>query len=319
MTTLRDGTVIPHFLGVGVNKTNSQFFENLSDNLLKQGQVIKIHAPDDDTNFSKKFYEYDVLAIDTAGASNVAKKVYFNCIMADKFGSQADFERWQPRFVSEPGKSDTVTENTRVLIHCIDGNTDKAIIVGCMKHPNLYGNSQKEPTQTGPYYESEYNGINIKINDQGEFELTRRGPTNPKGEATDTSDAVGYKITITKDGSAKFVTGDGDQVIEWNHPEKKVKINATNGVELGGGEHLVLGDTYRAAEDQLLVQTYLTLTQILAILQSISVAAASITITAHIQAAIDPLLIPLMSTFQLPLSTFQGSSATYLSKTNTTK
>jgi len=98
-----------------------------------------------------------------------------------------------------------------------------------------------------------------------------------------------------------------------------VNINATNGVILGGGEHLVLGDTYRLAEDTLLQQIMIMLTTIAAGMTVLSQSAAAIPITAHLQPGFDAIGIPLNSLIPSAFPTFFGQSATYLSKTNTTK
>lgn len=318
MPILSDGTVLPHFVGTVQERDNSLFYENLNATSLLSGEIILIHAPEARSNLSKKFYEYDVLASDDVGSGSNTQTVYKNCIMLCSFGTPADFFRWQPRFdkVSADGE---IALNSRVLIQCISSDTRQAVIVGAYKHPFLYTEKKAESTQAGAYLEFEYNGINIEIDGQGQLSLTRRGPTNNDGTAKDTSDSVGFKITVTTDGSAKFVSGDGDQIIELNHPNKQININASKGVILGGGEHLILGDTYRAQEDALLQQIMAMFNTIAAGMTVLSSTAAKVPILAPLQPGFDAIGLPLQSLIPSAFPAFFGQSAAYLSKTNTTK
>lgn len=318
MPTLSDGTVLPSFLGVSGPRTQSSFLDRFDSDAVLIGEIVKIHAPTDESNVSKKFYEYDVLTSNTEGASINTTLRFRNCIMACSFGTPADFFRWQPRFEKQ-STDGAISLNSRVLVQCLSKDSEKGVIIGAYKHPLLYTEKKTESAQTGPYLEFEYNGINIEIDGDGQLSLTRRGPTDNDGTSKEGSSTAGFKITVTKDGSAKFQSGDGDQVVELSHGDKKVNINATNGVILGGGEHLVLGDTYRLAEDTLLQQIMIMLTTIAAGMTVLSQSAAAIPITAHLQPGFDAIGIPLNSLIPSAFPAFFGQSATYLSKTNTTK
>lgn len=317
MPTLSDGTVLPHFLGVESIEAPSMFYGNLNDNRLLIGDIIASYPPDDPNNRSKKFYEYDVLANDTEGGGVDAPTLYHNCIMTCHFGTAADYCRFQPRFAKVVDSS--VTYNTKVVIKCVASDANQALIVGFYRNPYLYDQGT-ESIQDGPYYEWQYNGINAQVNSDGELTIKRKGPLDIKGVATDTSDKVGFQAILNKDGGLELKSGDSDQIFQMDHPGKKLFMNATNGIKLGGdSEHLILGNTYRQAEDVLLQQIFIALQIIMTGMTTLSGLANSTPITAHLGPGFDAIQIGLAPIAPAALTTFSAQAAQYLSLTNTTK
>lgn len=193
-----------------------QYFNNIFGNTnLKNGIIIKVYEIDDDLNMNKKFPEYDVLVVEQKQTSSVEPVIYKNCIAIDSFGGIADFFEYKRRPVEEKKESDTPLDTNfkeqfgnMVLLLCLDGSTDKGIIVNSVPHPGRKTTLTKDAEL---HLEGEYNGLNWQINKDGELKITFKSKTDIKGKPEDET-AGGTHLQIDKKGSVDINTNlDGDE------------------------------------------------------------------------------------------------------------
>ncbi len=197
---------------------------------LKSGVTIRLFDIDDDRNLSKLGPEYDVAVVEQQGDKGSTMTIYKNCLAVDRFGGLADFFEAKFRIPSE-GKYESTLDGEKqdgsfVLLLCLDGQTEKAIILGGLKHPARADVLTKE---AGIHAEGEFNGINFKVNKDGEFTLTFRSATDNKGKAADEK-AGGTFVKFEKDGSVDINDGNTEN-IKINKTDKKVQINADSDIE----------------------------------------------------------------------------------------
>lgn len=176
-------------------------FENTP---LRIGVITECYEIDDPKNATKLVPEYTVITQQTDGMKGIKNVTYMNVIAADKFGGIADFFEYKlrPTLVKidkEPNKvsHDFKKQNgTLVILLCLDGFSEKAIIIGGM--PNTMDQKTQRKTtltkENALHMEGEYNGINWKVNKDGEFVLTFRSPTDNNGKIINNK----YSGTFTK-------------------------------------------------------------------------------------------------------------------------
>lgn len=328
---------------------------------LRPGVVINKYAPDDDGSQSKKYWEYDVQCMIRQGHDGkLTPHTYPNCFLTSMFGGVADYHFWAPRIEERSKNDDGTTKDggvkmdpdspdmgSNVLILCSNGQAgESSYIVGCIHH-DLAAEAPKE-LGDGAYQELQYNGLNVKINKDGELVIERRGPTKVDGkfEATDDAsndndDKAGAKLTLDKAGAIRIETGDGKQIIKLDLENGKIEvqcdkgmdINVENGklettcgqgVKLGGDEHLVLGDKYTEAEDAFLSDLQGKLTDMATHLTSLAATVATINFPVQPSGgAAASLAVPLgilSAQIAVPFTKFKTELKTkVLSKKNTTE
>jgi len=219
------------------NLFEQSFFNNTA---LKAGIIVRVYDIDDKKNRNKNFPEYDVLVVEQDGKKTVAPQYYYNCISIDGFGGVADFFEYKLRPVASTKKEknktviDTNFKNqfgNMVLVLCLDGSIDKGIIVKSVSHRGRKTNLTKD---NDIHLEGEYNGLNWKINKDGELTVTFKSKTNEKGESQD-EEAGGTFFEINKEGSVDINTAlEGDD-------ETYIRMDKKNkGIGLKAGQHIGL-------------------------------------------------------------------------------
>lgn len=246
------GAVLPY--GLFSEDTTSSiagFNRKYKNHGLKAGIVLKSYPVDSKKNINKLTSEYDVLVIenDQGGAANAI--TYRNCVSTEGLGSIADyFERTlrtQKKFKGKTkGRDFKGQDGAIVLILCLDGLSEKGIIIGALRHPDRKNGLKGDKKQLL----AEFNGMKIQIEDDGSAKMTFRGATENDGEPLDkelgetTFDIEkdgsfqiknkGVTQRLQKDGNVSLlaessvaVTNKKDLKISTN--EDKVKLSATNG------------------------------------------------------------------------------------------
>jgi hypothetical protein len=197
---LDNGAVLPsgligsndHAAIAGFNKT----YKNTS---LRMGVILRSHPVSDKKNLSKLSIEYDVSVFEQNEDRGSTTITYKNCISAEGMGGIADFFEKSLRFKKNSSSNLSNTkgqDGAIVLILCLDGMTEKAIVIGAMTHPDR----QSTLIDNEPHLEGEYNGVRIKIAKDGSTSLVFKGATDNKGKALDPSQAS-TTVKIEKDGS----------------------------------------------------------------------------------------------------------------------
>lgn len=185
----------------------SKRFQNTA---LRVGVIVECYDISDKKNITKLVPEYTVITQESDGQMGVKYVTYTNVIAADKIGGIADFFEYKLR-VTKKKIDDTTQKNshdfkkqngTLVLMLCLDGHSERAIIIGGM--PNVQDEkTQRKTTLTKDndlHLEGEYNGINWQVNKNGEFTLTFKSPTDNNGKIIDKKYSGTY-VKVDKTGS----------------------------------------------------------------------------------------------------------------------
>jgi len=196
---LQNGAVLPHGL-IGVNQQSAMagFNKSYRNTQLRMGIVISAYAISDTNNVTKLTTEYDVLVFEQNENRGSSIMTYKNCIVAEGVGSIPDFfEKTLRVRAGSPTPINTSGQNGAiVLIQCLDGMSDKAIIIGAITHPDR----ATTLVNTQPYLQGEYNGLNVTIDNDGSATLTFKGATDNNGKQVDSSQG-NTVVQIKTDGS----------------------------------------------------------------------------------------------------------------------
>jgi hypothetical protein len=182
--------VIPNYLRGTGSSSESAWTASMTDTSLRTGTIIAVHEP----KKSGDVFSYDVLVNHSNGV-RTTNITYYNVRMASMFGGVADFCKWIPRL--ENRKDDGLTLSNQVLLMCINGNSREAVIIGGIDHPAGTGDSS---FGNSFYLDFEYNGVNVFIDEEGQFQITRRGKTTASGKVADGEEHPNATYQLTKDG-----------------------------------------------------------------------------------------------------------------------
>jgi predicted transcriptional regulator len=203
---LENGAVLPTGLLAPNHGAMMEGFNKSYKNFpLRVGIVIASYPPDDDRNRSKLTIEYDVSVIEQNADISATNIVYRNCMSAEGLGSIADYFEMALRFKKQKmTKGDAINtkgqDGAIVLMLCLDGMSDKGIIIGALTHPDRETNL----TDQGPLLVGEYNGVKIMVNTDGSTSLTFRGATDNMGNVIDSTQGT-TTWQIKTDGSFEFM------------------------------------------------------------------------------------------------------------------
>lgn len=217
---LPDGSIIPSYLStenMGSTSGNKAF----SQIALRQGEITKIVYPDDNKSVSKKVVEYDVVVSYRDGNEPAYTLNYPNCQVANLFGGIADKFRYTVRAQTKvPEKGKVVSDGSKVLVLCINGEIRRGFIVG-----GINEDPTVEKKDDGHNLLFEFNGIRATVNKDGELTIMYRGATDIKGDIAKSDDAKNAsesKIVMNKEGGIKLLSKDDKQHLFIDHKNKKV-------------------------------------------------------------------------------------------------
>lgn len=188
------------------------------NNALRLGLVLEIVEEDDEANISGLGPEYNVMSIEQDGSNGSNTVIYKNCINIDAFGGVADYFQFKHRASKEPKKAKkkgSLKEETGsiVLLLCLDGNSEKAVILKSVHNPKKNKVLTKDK---GHHMEGEFNGVNWSIDKDGAMTVVFKSATEDDGTPTN-EEAGGSNLKIEKDGSLEFADGN----------EEKIRIDKT--------------------------------------------------------------------------------------------
>lgn len=229
--TMDNGAVLPSgLLGVSDQEMMAGFNKTYKNNALRIGVVVASYPVSDDKNRSKLTSEYDVLVVEQHENSGATTLLYRNCMSSEGLGSIADFfeKALRPK-KKKTTKGDSVNlkgqDGAIVLLLCLDGMSDKGIIISALTHPDRKTTLKDD----GPRLEGEYNGLNIKVEKDGSATLTFRGATGNDGKVLDKEqgDTV---IGIEKDGSFQLKVGKEKGVTQRHEKKGKSSLTAEDDI-----------------------------------------------------------------------------------------
>ena len=255
---LDDGSVVPHFISVGSTSGYAQSSGQYDNYCLRVGEVIAVTPPDSPNSLTRRVYEYSVIVQERQGESPTIITNYEHCYVANLFGSASDKFTYTLRPSTDPSKAEQgqYTNGSKVLILCLNGETNNAFIVGAIWDPTV----EAEDAALGHHLQFEFNGITSTINKDGEVQVTFNGANDADGKTLDSQDAanVGAFWNMLKDGTFNISA------------PKHVTIKSTGVLTGDATDHTVLGDTYRQAEDKMLQSLTDSLNQLSSALFTVS-------------------------------------------------
>lgn len=193
-------------------RTDSDFnySEKISNNMtLKVGVVIDIIELEDKRNKSKVTTEYSVMTIEQQ-----TNNTYGNCMAVDGFGGVSDFFEKKLRKTRDTVKINSKSafdkqNGSIVLLLCIDGHSEQAIIIGAIAHPDR--KNGKLTKAKGHHLEGEFNGINWQIDKDGALTVKFKTASDNDGKYKDEK-AGGATIKMEKDGSIEAADGNKEKI-----------------------------------------------------------------------------------------------------------
>jgi hypothetical protein len=258
------GDVISHALDFGRPK---QAQADLRRNFaLAQGQIQRVYTVDDSQNEKLgkgKFTLYDVMIHKADGTTETIEKC--RAVQPLFGGGINNFLEVTPTDPGPKAKDYAVSRDLKrghmVLIGFIQGQKVDGVILGTMPHPNPVPTARRPKKGEGTVTHGEIQGLEFKVNNDGELTLTFNGPRNDAGAAT--SEAGPTTVKLDKDGgftlstnadqtvhvdrvNQKITIKDADQVIIMDQGSKKIQIQAET-VEVGASalQPMVLGDDWK--------------------------------------------------------------------------
>lgn len=219
---LRDGTVIPHYMGVrdtsGPQGPGS-FFGEVG---VMVGEVTEVFYPDDKGNVSGKFMEYTVLVWRRQGAG-AFERIAYHCMQADGFGSLADFFRFVLRSASSTPTP--LANGATVFIACVNGDRSNSYVLAGVPQPNR---KEGDPMRAdGRAMRGRFNGVELAVNDDGSFELKVPGATTVDGAPDPARDENNHGSLVRFDANGDITIDDqnGESVVV-NPGEKSITVVA---------------------------------------------------------------------------------------------
>ncbi len=236
MGRLKNGTVVPHYMGVrsSADRAPGGYFDEVS---LRVGEVTDIVYSNDARNVTGDTeYIVDVWRRQGNGAQ---ERLSFHCMQADGFGSIADFLRFSLRSSTVTQDGQALSNGATVLVACLNGDRSQAYIIGAIPQPNR---DSVDPT-TGRYLRSRFNGVEMAINDDGSFSLTVPGATDTDGKPDGRDgDNHGSKVTFAANGDITIDDQNGDTV-KVSPGSKTIAIEAGSNLTEHAGDVEVNGDS----------------------------------------------------------------------------
>lgn len=221
---LSSGEIIPHYMGV-TNTSEAHHAPGFFDEVaLLVGEVVKVVYRDDPDSSSKKFTEY-VVNVWRRQSNGPQERIMFRCSQSDAFGSVADWFRFSFRPASSDPEKEPLSNGATVFVACINGDRSNAYIIGAMPQPNR---EQLDPVKAdGRFLRSRFNGVEMRINDDGSFELLVPGATdvNGKPDQNRVASNKGSKLSFAANGDISIDDQSGE-VVKVSPGSKSIEVTA---------------------------------------------------------------------------------------------
>lgn len=229
--TFKTGYVPPTGLLSKVEKKAvSSFNKKYKNTPLRMGCITRVYEIDDENNTSKgTAVQYDVITEEQKEDKGNNYPTYPRCIALDGIGGIGDFFEYKLR-TSDSEQFEKIHQfkkqnGSLVLVLCLDGFSEKGIIIGGFKHP---ARETKLTKDAGLHLEGEYNGVNWQINKDGELTITFKSKTDNDGKPQDET-AGGTTVKMDKEGSIDINTnleGDEETYVRMDKKNKDIGLKA---------------------------------------------------------------------------------------------
>jgi hypothetical protein len=253
-TILGDNTVIPSYLGVSTRGAVEGAGDSLNDNVLRLGEIRKVIYPQDPLNFNKKQTEYEVEVHRRNGNGATVSSLYRGVTVNNSLAGLAD--RYEVTFrpdTTHQGRDEEepVGVGSKVLICCIAGDNQKAIILGGIRNATI--DKRVDTKDDGHNLFFEFNGVRFIIDKLGQPTFTFRGATKYDGTLVDSAlkEAEGTSVKISDAGTFTVATPDDQQFFRLDHGNHMVEMLADEQwkVTVNKGTYFNIGDIFKIESD----------------------------------------------------------------------
>jgi hypothetical protein len=205
---------------------------------IKSGIVTKVHEKTDETNITKACPEYDVAVFEQNQDGGQNTITYPNCIAGDLMGAIADFVEFRYRAQNKADGKGTERvarqqNGAIVMIMCLTGASDKAVIMGGLNHPKRESKLTKDAGHT---LLGEFNGLSLEIDKDGAFKIGFKGATDNEGKPAK-ADVGGSYLKIEKDGSLELGDAKGES-LRLDKTAQTVSMKSAKAMSLDTGDAL---------------------------------------------------------------------------------
>ena len=232
MAILPSGSILPAGLFSEGTDSFSGHDHNYKNFGIKAGIIINCYEADDKKNLSQSVPEYDVAVIEQNENASQNVITYQNCPAAEMFGGISDFFEFKYRKQTKTDKKGNektfnLQNGSQVLIACLNGSAEKAVIIGALKHPKRKSKLTKDAEHS---MAGEFNGISVNIDKEGALSISFKGATDTDGKPLKEKIGGSY-LKIEKDGSLSF--GDGNkETIRLDKDKKTISIQSEKSMSL---------------------------------------------------------------------------------------
>ncbi len=213
---------------------DGDLFSNIK---LRQGQVVRKIDPTSPDSVSKKFFEYDVV-VSQYESGTLGHRKYHNCLLINPLAGAGDKlkftlrESQVPIGGDEKGSVDpypATTNGSRVLILCVEGSNNQAIVLGGLRDERNGG----DDPQKGHHLEFEFNGVNFQINDDGSWTFSNTGKTDNLGKPhKDRNEGAGTLVKVEANGNFIIATPESNQTVVIDNANKTISIKGDKDVTI---------------------------------------------------------------------------------------
>lgn len=198
----------------GGENDNGAFDHKFNNVSLKTGAIIAMYDVGSEDNKTNLGPEYDVMVIEQRQDQGQAGVIYKNVLAPDAFGSIADFLEYRRRVPDQVKEyRDTLDPDSMngafVMLLCIDGQSENAIIIGGIRNPNR---PDILTDANGRHLEWEFNGVNFVIKDDGSVRIEYKSATDNDGKYEDEA-AGGSYLEIDKSGKITITDGNKESIV----------------------------------------------------------------------------------------------------------
>ena len=195
----------------------------MSNIKLRYGEVKKEILPTDKDSRSRKYREYEVL-VQQYEAGGATHRMYHNCMVLNSLCSLADHSDMALRTSDKPDYQ--LGNGSRVFILCTEGNDSRAVIIG--------GPQQRNDTSKGIHRETEFNGVNFQVQDDGSWTIINKGKTDNLGAMHPNADkdGAGTQVTVKANGDLVIATPNNKCQIEVLHKSGDINITSSDNVTI---------------------------------------------------------------------------------------
>lgn len=218
-----------------------------SADAIRVGQIIRVIPVDAEANVSRRQVEYDVEV-----SMGVNAIIYKNVVMADDFGAENAFN--ETVLQGNESEGDFVAEfrtGSQVVLACVEGNADRAVIIKALQHSRIRSTGSKSATPEltnksssvddalkalptalpgaakadGQRMLGEFVGVRWNINKDGELTILVQGPKDSKGEI---QEALGQVIKFNAKGEILMLDR-ADQELLISPDKEKIVLKSGKG------------------------------------------------------------------------------------------